>query len=159
VVTPAAPTVPWANPAGIVSGAPLSSAPLDATADVPGTFTDSPAAGTVLGVGNNQTLSMTFTPTDAVDYTSASDRTSINVLAGTATATATYLRQDATTQGTWMGTYYGSQGSDVIDGPSSLPGYASVTPSGQANTVWASPTTDPRALQTAGGSSRVAACW
>jgi hypothetical protein len=74
------------------------------------------------------------------------------------TATATYLRQDATTQGTWMGTY-GSQGYDVIDGSSSLPGYASITPSGQSNYVWASPTTDVRALQTAGGSSRIAATW
>jgi hypothetical protein len=63
----------------------------------------------VLGVSNKQALSATFTPTDAVDYTSASDTTPINVLAGTATATVTCLRQDATTQGSWMGTY-GSQG-------------------------------------------------
>ena len=39
MVTPAAPTVTWADPAGIVSGAPLSSAQLDATVNVPGTFT------------------------------------------------------------------------------------------------------------------------
>src|SRR5215468_8089067 len=57
-----------------------------------------------------------------------------------------------------MGTY-GSQGYDVIDDSSSLPGYAGVTPSGQANCVWAPSTTDPRALQTSGGSSRIAACW
>src|SRR5262249_48116113 len=74
----------------------------------------------------------------------------------TAATTATFLRQDATTQGNWMGTY-GAQGYDVIDGSSSLPSYASVTPSGQANTVWASPTTDPRALQTSAGSSRIPA--
>jgi hypothetical protein len=48
-VTPAAPTVTWADPAGIGSGTPLSSARLDATADVAGTFTYAPAAGTVLG--------------------------------------------------------------------------------------------------------------
>jgi hypothetical protein len=41
---PAAPTVTWANPAGIVSGAPLSRAPLDATANVLGTFTPSVTA-------------------------------------------------------------------------------------------------------------------
>jgi hypothetical protein len=57
VVTPAAPTVTWANPASIASGTPRSSARLDATADVSGTFADSPAAGTVLGVGNTQALS------------------------------------------------------------------------------------------------------
>src|SRR5262249_45267465 len=71
---------------------------------------------------------------------------------------ATYLSTDTTTQGSWIGTY-GSQGYYVIDDSSSLPGYASVTPSGQANAVWASPTTDPRALQTSGGSSRIAATW
>ena len=32
------------------------------SASVPGTFTYTPAAGTVLGAGNNQTLSVTFTP-------------------------------------------------------------------------------------------------
>jgi hypothetical protein len=47
----------------------------------------------------------------------------------------------------------------VIDGSSSLPSYASVTPSGQSDYVWASNTTDPRALQTSGGSSRIAATW
>jgi len=73
-------------------------------------------------------------------------------------ATATSLKQDATTQGTWMGTY-GGQGYDVIDGSSSLPSYATVTPSGQSNYVWAASTGDPRALQTAGGSSRIAATW
>jgi hypothetical protein len=57
-----------------------------------------------------------------------------------------------------MGTY-GSQGYDVIDDSSSLPGYATVTPSGQSNYVWAASTGDPRALQTADGSSRIADCW
>jgi hypothetical protein len=64
-VTPAAPTVTWANPASIASGTRLSSARLNATANVPGTFTDSPATATVLGVGNNQALSATFVPTDS----------------------------------------------------------------------------------------------
>jgi len=109
VVTPAAPTVPWADPAGIVSGAPLSSAPLDATADVPGTFTDSPAAGTILGVGNDRALSVAFAPTDTVDSTSGSAPATLHVLLAAATATATAIRQDATTQGNGMGTY-GGQG-------------------------------------------------
>ena len=37
--------------------------------------------------------------------------------------------QDATTQGTWIGTY-GAQGYDVVGGPASLPSYATVTPVG-----------------------------
>ena len=63
-VAQATPTITWASPAGIVYGTALSSAQLDATASVPGTFTYSPAAGTVLGAGAGQALSVTFTPTD-----------------------------------------------------------------------------------------------
>jgi subtilase family serine protease len=72
--------------------------------------------------------------------------------------TAEFVKEDTTTEGNWIGTY-GSQGYDVIDDASSLPGYATVTPSGESNYVWAPSTTDPRALQTAGGSSRIAATW
>ena len=72
--------------------------------------------------------------------------------------TATFVEQDTTTQGTWMGTY-GSQGYEVIKGSTSLPGYATVTPSGQSTWTWAGSTTDARALQTSGGASRIAACW
>jgi hypothetical protein len=56
-----------------------------------------------------------------------------------------------------MGTY-GRQGYDVIDGPSNLPSYATITPVGANNYVWAASTSDPRAPQTA-GSSRIAATW
>ena len=38
---------------------------------VPGTFVYTPAAGTVLTAGAAQTLSVTFTPTDAANYTTA----------------------------------------------------------------------------------------
>jgi glucose/arabinose dehydrogenase len=73
-------------------------------------------------------------------------------------SSATYLATDTTTQGTWMGTY-GSQGYDVIDNSSNLPSYATVTPSGQSDYIWDPSTTDPRALQTADGASRIAATW
>ena len=39
-----------------------------------------PSAGTILNVGQQQTLSTTFTPTDIVNYTTASATASINVL-------------------------------------------------------------------------------
>lgn len=67
MVNKASPTVTWAPPAAITYGTALSGAQLDATANVPGTFAYSPAAGTVLHAGT-QTLSVTFTPTDANDY-------------------------------------------------------------------------------------------
>ena len=41
------PTVTWAKPAAITYGTPLSGTQLDATASVPGTFTYTPAAGTI----------------------------------------------------------------------------------------------------------------
>jgi hypothetical protein len=72
--------------------------------------------------------------------------------------TATFLNSDATSQGTWIGTY-GAQGYDVIGKPAALPSYAAVTPSGAATYTWAASTTDIRALQTPGGASRIAACW
>ena len=68
--TSSTPTITWPAPASIVYGTPLSAAQLDATASVPGTFAYSPAAGTVLKAGND-TLSVTFTPTDSTDYTTA----------------------------------------------------------------------------------------
>ena len=53
----ATPTISWPNPANIVYGTALGSTQLDATASVSGTFTYSPASGTVLKAGNGQTLS------------------------------------------------------------------------------------------------------
>ncbi len=78
----------------------------------------------------------------------------------TPTPTATFLKQDATTHGTWINTY-GNQGYDVIGSSTSLslPSYATVTPAGQSSYTWASSTTDPRRLQVAGGASRIAATW
>jgi hypothetical protein len=73
------PTIIWANPPDILHGAPLSGTQLDAIASVPGTFTYTPAAGTVLGVGNAQTLSVVFRPTDTTDFIDASATASINI--------------------------------------------------------------------------------
>jgi len=63
----------------ITYGTPLGAAQLDATANVSGAFTYTPATGCVLSVGNNQTLSVYFTPTDSADYTNASATATINV--------------------------------------------------------------------------------
>ena len=78
------PTITWSNPANIVYGAALSGTQLDATASVAGSFAYTPAAGTVLKAGNNQKLSVTFTPTDTTDYSSTTATVPINVLAGDA---------------------------------------------------------------------------
>lgn len=62
--------VTWPAPAAITYGTALSATQLNATANVPGTFVYSPAIGTVLTAGS-QTLTVTFTPTDTLNYTSS----------------------------------------------------------------------------------------
>ena len=52
---------------------------MNASASVPGTFVYSPAAGAVLSAGSGQSLSVTFTPTDATNHTIATKTVSINV--------------------------------------------------------------------------------
>ena len=77
------------------------------------------------------------------------------VITAGSSATATFTGEDTTTKGNWMGTY-GTQGYDVIANAASLPSYATVTPSGEVNYTWTTSTTDPRALEDATGTSRVA---
>ncbi|MGD0629008.1 MAG: Ig-like domain repeat protein [Terracidiphilus sp.] len=79
VIFQQAPTILWATPAPIIYGTPLSGTQLDASSVLPGSFVYSPAAGTVLTVGQH-TLSVTFAPTDTTDYAT-----------GTATVTLTVL--------------------------------------------------------------------
>ena len=78
VVNKAVPVITWATPAPITYGTPLSPAQLNATADVPGSFVYSPAAGAVLSVGAH-TLKATFTPNDTTDYTTATATRSLTV--------------------------------------------------------------------------------
>ena len=79
-VAQATPIVMWGNPADTLFGGALGTGQLNATANVPGTFVYTPAAGAVLPVGNGQTLSTVFTPTDTVDYAIVMDSVQINVL-------------------------------------------------------------------------------
>ncbi|MGI4830960.1 MAG: hypothetical protein ACRYFU_22640, partial [Janthinobacterium lividum] len=76
-VTAANPTLSWSTPAAINAGTALSSAQLNATANVAGSFSYSPAAGTVLGSGSNQ-LTATFTPSSS-NYNSATANVSLYV--------------------------------------------------------------------------------
>jgi len=85
-VSRAIPVLTWPVPAPITYGIALSGTQLNATASVPGTFTYSPAANTVLGVGR-PTLSVTFTPTDTTDYTSASATVTLVVIQQATTTT------------------------------------------------------------------------
>ena len=77
-VNKATPVITWPTPTAINYGTALSGTQLNATANVPGTFAYTPAAGTVLNAGTN-TLSVTFTPTDTADYTTATASVSLLV--------------------------------------------------------------------------------
>ncbi len=79
-ISKATPAITWNNPANIVYGTALGAAQLNATANTPGSFVYTPAAGTVLSSGNGQSLHVGFTPTDSVNYNAASADVSINVL-------------------------------------------------------------------------------
>jgi hypothetical protein len=86
-VTPARPVIAWADPAAIVYGTPLGAAELNASAifagaTVSGSWTYTPAAGTVLDAGA-QTLQATFTPDDTVNLTTATATTSLTVTRAT----------------------------------------------------------------------------
>jgi hypothetical protein len=64
------PMLTWATPAAIPYGTALSGTQLDATSGgVAGTFVYTPASGAALTAGS-QTLSVTFNPTDTMDYNS-----------------------------------------------------------------------------------------
>jgi len=101
VVTQATPVITWASPSSITYGTALSGTQLNATAPVPGTFTYTPALGTILGAGT-QTLSVTFTPTDSTDYASAS--TTVSLTVAKATPTITWPTPSAIMYGTGLGT-------------------------------------------------------
>jgi hypothetical protein len=95
--TLATPTITWTAPAAITYGTALSATQLNATANYAGTFTYSPASGTVLSAGT-QTLNATFTPSDATKVASATAKNSLMV--NKATPTITWKTPAAVTVGT-----------------------------------------------------------
>jgi len=94
------PTLAWSTPFAITYGAALSATQLNATASVPGSFSYSPASGAVVGAGS-QTLTATFTPTDAIDYASATG--SVTLMVNQATPIITWPQPTAITYGTALG--------------------------------------------------------
>jgi len=96
-VSMATPVITWPNPVPIVYGTSLSPTQLDASTTVSGTFTYSPALGTLLSAGS-RTLSVTFTPTDTTDYNAPTATVLLKV--NLATPTITWATPPAITYGT-----------------------------------------------------------
>ena len=76
------PSITWNPPASIQYGAALSDVELNATASVPGNFVYSPTAGTVLQAGA-QKLTVTFTPSDTVTYSTVTTNVQLMVTQAT----------------------------------------------------------------------------
>jgi uncharacterized repeat protein (TIGR03803 family) len=103
-VLPHTPALSWTPaPVTFTYGTALSSAQLDASATdsvtgaaVAGTFVYTPAAGTILHAGN-QTLSVTFTPTDRTDYSPIT--TEVLLAVGQATPVLTWSTPASITYG------------------------------------------------------------
>jgi len=74
------PAVTWALPGDISYGTPLNSTQLNAVARTAGTFTYVPGAGSLLTVGTDQPLNVTFRPADTSDYESVSLTNKITVV-------------------------------------------------------------------------------
>lgn len=135
--TQTTPTITWATPAAIVYGTVLSVTQLNATASVSGSFSYAPPVGAVPPAGT-QTLTVRFTPTDTVDYTSAQSKVSLVVTKATPTIawaapasivygtalSATQLNASASTPGTIV--YSPSAGATLHAGTQTLS--ASFTP-------------------------------
>ncbi len=80
-VNRAAPTLTWPVVPPMPSGATLCANQLNATANVPGTFTYDPPFGAVLA-GGSHTLTVTFTPADSENYVRASATSTLVVADG-----------------------------------------------------------------------------
>jgi hypothetical protein len=118
-VNKATSTVTWSNPANITYGTPLSATQLNATASVPGTFTYSPAAGTLLNAGDNQNLQVSFTPTSS-NYTTVPN-TTVSISVNKATPVITWAAPAAITYGTALS-------STQLNASSSAPGTFAYNP-------------------------------
>src|SRR6202011_3647276 len=70
--------ITWNNPAAITYGTALSATQLNASATIGGSFTYTPAAGSITAAGTD-TLSVTFTPTDTTNYTTATKTVQLTV--------------------------------------------------------------------------------
>jgi hypothetical protein len=77
---------------------------------------------------------------------------------GVSGTSATFMATDTTTQGGWK-SKYGTEGYAVVGDSAVNPSYVAPAVTGQNSYTWNPSTTDPRALQKAAGTSRIAGAW
>ncbi len=148
--------------ASVVSTSPMG--PTDALGDAHGflvSYEITPPGGTWSAADNGTyTVNLLGTPVTDVSGNAVAQSTlgsfSVNIVASQ--ATATFLEQDAATQGNWIGVY-GLQGYNVIDDTPKYPAGDTVTPSGELTYLDTTSTTSASALENPGGSGRIIAAW
>jgi len=143
-VNQATPVIIWPTPAPVAQGATLGSAQLDATSNVPGTFSYTPPSGTVLNTAGTVQLSTTFTPTDATDYTTATAKVSLTVNPTQPGVTVDFGTEEQIIRGfggstAWLGQLTTAQ-ANALFSPSSGLGLSilrmRIDPTGSASTNW-----------------------
>lgn len=77
---------------------------------------------------------------------------------GTTGANFAFIGSDTTTSGTWIGKY-GSDGYNVLPSTTKYPSYAAVSGLNKSDWTWNSSTSDSRALQVPGTTTRTSGCW
>jgi hypothetical protein len=118
VVSQATPPITWATPSPIKYGTALSAIQLNATSTLVGSFVYTPASGTVPAAGA-ATLSVTFTPTDAVDYAPVTK--TVSLIVNQAAPVVTWTPPIAITYGTALST-------TQLNATASVPGSFAYTP-------------------------------
>jgi RHS repeat-associated protein len=123
-VIKATPTVTWPTPSPMAYGTPLSPTQLDASALIAGSFGYTPVAGAVLTAGAHS-LSVTFTPSDAVDYNTVTQSVQLTVNPVAPTITFTVANQTYGVAPFTVAATSNSPGAisySVISGPATITG-------------------------------------
>ena len=110
------PPLTWPAPEPIVYGTPLGPGQLNASSGgVAGAFAYTPATGTILSAGSNQTLTVQFTPIDTASYISATSTVSLTVLRAPLTVSGMDInRSYGTANPVFTGTITGVQNGENI---------------------------------------------
>jgi len=124
-----------------------------------GSFSNS-TPGLYLGPATITTAeTVTVTATSSDNTASATATITLNPTVTQAGASATFVKRDTATQGSWPG-IYGSDGYALANlTPQKIPAYATFAVQNQQSWTWTQSTTDPRALQMPASSGAIASAW
>jgi hypothetical protein len=126
-IVKAKPAIAWPTPDPITYGTKLSAAQLSATASVPGKFIYNPGVGAVLAAGEH-TPSVTFTPEDSANYTTA--RTAVTLIVEKAEPVIAWPMPNSITSGVALSAVQLSAAASVAGTFTYTPAAGDVLPAG-----------------------------